>query len=146
MLWSEWAKVFRKHFPEIISEIAEKHELELNSIECQYRCPRGKASIRLADYMAGVSGGQETSNIRITTIHQVKGETHDATLLVSSPDKRGRKGGHWSEWLDNSVDDGEHTRFAYVASSRPRRLLAWAIPETNKDEIAKLIELGFNVL
>lgn len=144
--WSEWAKIFRKKFPGIISEIAEKHELDFNSIELKYQCPRGKAKIQLADYITGISEEQEASNIRITTIHQVKGETHDASLLVSSPDKRGSKGGHWSEWLDNSVDYGEHARFAYVASSRPKRLLAWAIPETNKEGITKLQGLGFKLI
>lgn len=143
MLWSTWSKKFREHFPEISSETAKQHEIELNSITFKYQCPRGKAKIRLADDITGISGKQEASNIRITTIHQVKGETHDATLLVSAPDKRGGKGGHWSEWLDGSVDDGEHTRFAYVASSRPKYLLAWAIPETNRKEIAKLQKLGF---
>lgn len=146
VLWSAWSQVFNRHFREIVSEKAAKHEIDLNGIEFRYRCPRGNASIRLADYMAGISRGQEPSNIRITTIHQVKGETHDATLLVSSPDKRGRKGSHWREWLDESVDDGEHTRFAYVASSRPKRLLAWAIPEINKEGITKLQEFGFAVI
>lgn len=146
VVWSQWSKEFKKHFPKIISEKAEKHEVELSAVEFEYRCPRGNASIRLADYMTGISREQESSNIRITTIHQVKGETHDATLLVSSPDKRGSKGGYWSEWFDKSVDGGEHTRFAYVASSRPRRLLAWAIPENNKEGITKLQELGFVVI
>lgn len=146
VVWSQWSKEFKKHFQSIVSEKAAKHEVELNDIKFDYRCPRGKASMRLAEYMAGISREQESSNIRITTIHQVKGETHDATLLVSSPDKRGGKGGHWSEWFDKSVEDGEHTRFAYVASSRPRRLLAWAIPENNKEGITKLQELGFAVI
>ncbi len=95
--------------------------------------------------MAGVEG-VEFNDIRITTIHQVKGETHDATLLVSSPDRRGGKGGHWSEWLDTSGDDGEYARFAYVASSRPKYLLAWAVPESSDEEIARLQSLGFGLI
>ena len=93
MLWSNWSKKFKEHFPEIISETAKQQEVELNEITFKYQCPRGKAKIRLADYMTGISGGQEASSIRITTIHQVKGETHDATLLVSAQDKRGGKEG-----------------------------------------------------
>ncbi|RWX44630.1 DNA helicase-2; ATP-dependent DNA helicase PcrA [Candidatus Electrothrix aarhusensis] len=143
MLWSNWSKKFREHFPKIISKTAERQEFRLSSITFKYQCPRGKANIRLMDDINGVSEEQEASNIRITTIHQVKGETHDATLLVSSPDKRGGKGGHWSEWLDDSAVEGEHARFAYVASSRPKYLLAWAIPESNKEGIAKLQKLGF---
>ncbi|MDZ7664464.1 MAG: hypothetical protein U5K27_03925 [Desulfotignum sp.] len=97
MLWSQWSKAFNKHFPNIISETAEKYEIKLGQAKLKYRCPRGKTSLLLMDYMPGNFGRQETSGIRITTIHQSKGETHDATLLVSSPAKRGSKGGHWSE-------------------------------------------------
>lgn len=143
LIWSKWSIVFKMHFPEIVLTTAERHELEINDIEFKYQSHRGKASIRLADYMAGISGRHKKSDIRITTIHQVKGETHDATLLVSSLNRSGGHGGYWSEWLDESLNDGEHARFAYVASSRPKRLLAWAIPETDKEGIRKLQELGF---
>jgi len=145
MLWSEWSKAFKREFSEIVSEAAEKQELELINIVCKYRCPNGKASKQLSDYFVGISRGQEAPNIRITTIHQVKGETHDATLLVSSLDSRGGKGGHWSEWLDASVNDGEHARYAYVASSRPKYLLAWAISESDNEGIIRLQELGFEL-
>lgn len=88
--WGQWSKPFKENFSGIVSAAANKHELELEVTEWAYRSPSGKASTKLADYMDGVSNSSETSDIRITTIHQVKGETHDATLLVSSPDRRGQ--------------------------------------------------------
>jgi DNA helicase-2/ATP-dependent DNA helicase PcrA len=82
------------------------------------------------------------SNIRITTIHQVKGETLEAVLVVSAPTQKS-KGGYWRQWLDKTSGDGEHARFAYVASSRPRRLLAWAIPQQDEHLSADLAQIGF---
>ena len=83
------------------------------------------------------------SKIRISTIHNVKGETFDAVLLVSNARKG--KGGNWNEWLEDNKH--ENARFAYVASSRPKYLLAWAIPEPkekDKDKDKRKIEkLGF---
>ena len=64
-------------------------------------------------------------------------------LVVSSKDGRGRKGGFWHDWLDRGTDDGEHARFAYVASSRPRELLAWAIPKLDEGDAERLTDLGF---
>ena len=141
LLWSQWSKEFRESFPKIISENAEKCEIDLNDKDFRFKCPKGKASKKLVNCLAEILGRARSARIRITTIHQVKGETHDATLLVSSSSKG--QGGHWSEWLDSSVDEGEPARFAYVASSRPKNLLAWAIPENDEVGIKKLQELGF---
>jgi DNA helicase-2/ATP-dependent DNA helicase PcrA len=77
------------------------------------------------------------------TIHSVKGKTFDAVLLISSPDRRGAKGGHWTEWLADPHN--EHARFAYVASSRPKYFLTWAIPasERNEQNTERIQKLGF---
>ena len=60
------------------------------------------------------------SALRITTIHNVKGETLEALMLVSSRDK-GTSDGYWTQWLDDPTS--EAARLAYVASSRPRKLI-----------------------
>lgn len=143
---SQWSKSFKTSFPGIVSKAAAKEEIKIEAVPFKYKCPSGMGSVQLAIYLEGISQTLEDSaNIRITTIHQVKGENQGATLLVSSPVKRGGKGGHWSEWLDGSVDDGEHTRFAYVASSRPKHLLAWAIPDSDEKGIKTLQKLGFQL-
>jgi DNA helicase-2/ATP-dependent DNA helicase PcrA len=144
--WSQWSKYFKTSFPYIVYKASKENDIEIETTKFNYKCPSGKASIQLSDYMKEVTQSiKDTVSIRITTIHQVKGENQDATLLVSSPDKRGGKGGHWSEWLDASANDGEHTRFAYVASSRPRFLLAWAISERDAEGIETLRKLGFQL-
>jgi DNA helicase-2/ATP-dependent DNA helicase PcrA len=82
--------------------------------------------------------------IRITTIHDVKGETFDAVMLVSAQDKKGSKTGrYFTEWIDDA-GKMEFVRFAFVASSRPRNLLIWAIPKlSNGSAITKLESFGF---
>jgi len=84
--------------------------------------------------------------LKCSTIHKVKGQTVDAVLVVSSPDRKS-KGGHWSQWLDQSLEDGEYARFAYVASSRPRFLLAWAVrTPTKKADIEGVNGLGLSLM
>ena len=107
------------------------------------RSPDGKShemvSVRINNVI-----DYEDPGIRIATIHNVKGETLDAVMLVSG--HRG-KGGHWKEWLNRDSDGGEYTRFAFVGSSRPKSLLAWAImsPLDGEDE-QKIRDLGFTFI
>ena len=150
--WTVWAECVRKHFSQIVksclpvlrSALPDKlpviDALDGNS----FRVPPKLGGKRVIDTL--IAPKPQTSHIRITTIHSVKGETFDAILLVSSPDRRGGKGGFWMEWLADP--QSEHARFAYVASSRPRKLLAWAIPRSaNSDEnLNKISELGFCIL
>ena len=82
------------------------------------------------------------TQLHFTNIHQVKGETFDGVLVVSSPTKAG-DGGHWHQWLDADPEHAEHNRFAYVASSRPRYFLAWAVPNPTPADEARLVALGF---
>jgi len=88
---------------------------------------------------------EEVDNLRITTIHSVKGETLDAILLVSAPSKQGTPDGHWTQWLEDSTK--EAARLAYVASSRPKHLLAWAIPTPINEPAKKRIsDIGFHII
>lgn len=76
--------------------------------------------------------------------HDVKGESLDAVLIVSSKDKKS-KGGHFEHWISKKSDEKEFVRFAYVASSRPRHLLIWAVPKMkDRSPINEAIKLGFN--
>ncbi|MFO7897038.1 MAG: hypothetical protein R6U84_08905, partial [Candidatus Cloacimonadales bacterium] len=65
-----------------------------------------------------------------------KGQTFESVLLISSLTK-GSNGGHWSHWL---TGDDEQKRLGYVASSRPKKLLIWAIPENDKKEFEKVFK------
>lgn len=82
---------------------------------------------------------QASERRRLATIHEVKGETHDVTMLVSSI-KKG-EASHWKEWIDDP--QAEAARFAYVASSRPRHILIWAVKAVSAPDRKKLFALGF---
>jgi DNA helicase-2/ATP-dependent DNA helicase PcrA len=106
-----------------------------------FKAPAKSTGKRVADSL--VVGASRTHKIAVSTIHSVKGKTFEAVLLVSSPTKSGGKGGHWQEWLQDQKS--EPARFAFVASSRPSRLLAWAIPLSKnlKQDFEKITGLGF---
>ncbi len=139
--WEDWAKCIRTNFAKIVEScfLVLQYDLpEEQFNEIKFNAPRGFGKERVIDKL--IINEERKSSIKITTIHGIKGKTFDAVLLVSSPDARGAKGGHWQEWLKDA--DSEPARFAYVASSRPRKLLAWAVPEGA--DLTKIQQLGFN--
>ena len=150
--WDSWAKCVRMHFGKVVrSQLSILHPGLVGTLSPAldldgktFRVPSNTKSTKVIDTLV-ISAGVNTS-IEVTTIHSVKGKTFDATLLVSSPDARGGQGGHWTEWIEDVKD--EHARFAYVASSRPRALLAWAIPlsERSDEQLHKLQDLGFTMI
>lgn len=96
-------------------------------------------SVRLGK---GVAEQAVVDALRYETIHQVKGETHDATVVVSSLQK-GRHLSNWQEWLADPKSEG--ARFAYVASSRPRHVLIWAVKKLKAADKEMLTQLGFEL-
>ncbi|OBU32370.1 DNA helicase UvrD [Photobacterium kishitanii] len=104
--------------------------------------PRGQAKDLVNKYLLQ----PENTNIsyRKTTIHGSKGETHDVTILISSPDARGSVDSHWTYWLGNS--NSEAARFAYVASSRPKYRLIWAVKRLNLACKKRFEDMGFHVI
>ena len=77
-----------------------------------------------------------------STIHGIKGQTHDATLLVTTQyytlggsKKTGEIGGTDVDYLvKNSTRSEKRRKLLYVAASRPRYLFAWAIPKSKSDK------------
>ncbi len=65
----------------------------------------------------------------VSTIHGVKGCTFDAILLVVN-----MKGKMTSNVINNSPITSEEIRNAYVAMTRPKKILIVAIPNTVKDK------------
>lgn len=137
--WSEWAKAAHEEFFDIANRSRDSICTEVPVFETSpIKSPNGYPSLNVA---ATLSKPRPTScAIRISTIHGVKGETFDAILLVS-PTAKGQ-GGHWKEWLANRNE--EPARFAYVASSRPRYMLAWAVCVPNVEDENKLRAHGFH--
>lgn len=142
--WSIWAKNIRLN----IHLVLEKYKVMLADFDkvfeqCQFRALSGKSNVKVIDTIKDNFVG-ENNNLRTTTIHQVKGETLDAIMVVSSPTRQGTQDGHWSFWLKDPTN--EKARLAYVASSRPKHLLVWAVPEISKSDKQQLKKLGFTII
>lgn len=71
-------------------------------------------------------------NYRLGTVHSVKGETFDATLLILKTKGIGKA--YKTILKENiSISDSEELRIAYVGMTRPRKILMIAVPnEENK--------------
>lgn len=148
--WSAWAPCVRDQFGalaracfHIIEEtltvpIQPFPDLDGNS----FRVPAKIGTDQVEDTL--LPGDARSSSIRITTIHSVKGQTYDAVLVVSASSKQGTIDGHWTQWLENP--QSEAARLSYVASSRPRQLLIWAISQPTKEERKQIKALGFHIL
>lgn len=141
--WGNWAECVRKQFNKTANNYLSILQINNYSFEqngsSNFRAPNGLGREKVIDSLS--SSNVSSTKIKITTIHRAKGKTFDAVLLVSSPDKKGAQGGNWEEWIKDS--NAEPARFSYVASSRPKRLLVWAIPETKY--LSEIERLGFNI-
>ncbi|MGD0090217.1 MAG: ATP-dependent helicase [Planctomycetota bacterium] len=138
--WSSWAGNLRQNLVTVVEQCWGRSPPNTD-VAKDLRAPSGESSNAVQESIS-MSVGTDNSRLRVTTFHKVKGETLDAVLVVSSPDKH-TDGGHWTQWLDHDPANAEHARFAYVASSRPRFLLAWAIPCPTNTDKQRLEALGF---
>jgi len=141
--WVDWAGCVRRQFSQIANNclsILQSVDSPFEQIDGRsFKAPNGLGRKKVIDTL--ILSNESSTKIKITTIHNVKGKTFDAVLLVSSPDAKGAQGGYWEEWLEDV--NAEPARFSYVASSRPKWLLAWAIPETKY--LSEIERLGFNI-
>ena len=145
LTWKSWASLTKKAIRTIPDQPFVPFELVgrldgLRAVHLSAPAGLGKAILQTRLVDRGRKGG---GHFRFSTIHQVKGETHDATILVSSL-QPGPHQSHWKDWLADPAS--EAARFAYVASSRPRHLLIWAVKKLKDDELKILSDLGFNIL
>lgn len=81
--------------------------------------------------------GRRTSikeGILVSTIHGVKGETHDASMVILA--------GGYKSALKNRKTINEKLRVAYVALTRPKILSVLAVPKTDAEEWATRLSVS----
>jgi len=142
LTFSKWAVLVRNYLSILISKLPV--ESYINASDVTVQVERGFGSILVSDNVSQYKSG---SNIRTTTIHDVKGETLDSVMVVSSLDKKS-KGGHWEDWFNPtpiSSDEHEHKRYGYVALSRPKHLLVIATPKLKQNERSSFESKGFKI-
>jgi DNA helicase II / ATP-dependent DNA helicase PcrA len=142
--WSEWASNLKSFLENYWAKLRSPCN-DWSHVKSKIIAPKGHATEQVLETIKA-NRYVYSDKIRMTTIHDVKGETLDAVLVVSSPNNKGIKTGRYFEdWLGGSKDK-EHIRFAYVASSRPKHLLIWAIPKIQNNQfIDKIKSLGFEI-
>jgi len=140
LTWKEWANLFRKNFDTIFALCQGKYndiQIDSSQASSKYNAPRGESAKKVSTTL-GVIEPTLSQQIRITNFHQIKGETKETVMVVSAPTNAGRSEGYWKNWLADK--HSENARFAYVASSRPRKLLVWAIPNPITTEDKNTLE------
>jgi len=143
LTWSKWAGNL-KTFLEVYWVNFRLPITEWVSVKGKIKSPKGSAIKHVADTIKSRQNNY-TEKLRMTTFHDVKGETLDAVLIVSAKNKKS-KGGHFEQWLGIDNHAKEYVRFAYVASSRPKHMLVWAIPKiANNEYLEKIKALGFEI-
>ena len=141
--WTDWCKKFNVIIvvlykqPFVLPEIYEA----LENTSLTVKSPSKKAATCISNYR--LKNHSSNISFRKSTIHGVKGETHDATMLISNATRNGT-GTHWSHWIGDKTS--EAARFAYVASSRPKHVLVWCVKKLNASDQKELESLGFEVL
>jgi DNA helicase-2/ATP-dependent DNA helicase PcrA len=144
--WTAWvrtAKLALRQLPDqgfVPDEIREELQ-ELRGLNLVAQRGEGNKPVSIRLLSQEIQDGAP-EKLRYETIHQVKGETHDVTVVVSSK-TRGKHESHWADWLSDRKS--EAARFAYVASSRPRHMLIWAVKKLKPKERQALAELGFEL-
>jgi hypothetical protein len=93
---------------------------------------------------AEVFGGARDDVLEADVIHRVKGESHDAVLLVAEPATGARDNARlWIEATDTGQVT-EEVRVAYVALTRARRYCAVALPDDcHPDIVDRFVAAGF---
>lgn len=141
---ADWTIALRQSLAAVLAELTDTPHLKpsnlIRNTNGQPRCPA-----RLA------FGSTSEGPIRGRTVHQVKGETRPAVLLVTREAPRGgapevdlllrHLRGDMLRW-----EEREEVRIAFVALTRARRYCALALPEAHLGAaLPELIRAGFAV-
>lgn len=135
--YSQWYNSAKKTVVEIIGENIEDIVGKGVISDITIRTPSGTANkpIEMIDLC-------NNNSVNVETIHSVKGCSYSAVMLVSTPNSLG-KTGYWEKWIN---DKQETTRMAYVASTRPKHLLCWALPKLTDEQRTEIEKIGFTKL
>ncbi|MDT8718884.1 ATP-dependent helicase [Clostridium sp. 19966] len=137
--YGKWYEDARKELPSIIKKNYLKIQ-EYDKIERDFDkifSSRWYIGKNIRDDIFIFSKESKIDNlVKISTVHGAKGCTYDSTLVVSSKTINSESG-HWKKhWIEGTDED---RRIGYVASTRAKFLMIWAVPQLSKEE-RKLIE------
>ncbi|RYE40849.1 MAG: hypothetical protein EOP48_24365 [Sphingobacteriales bacterium] len=105
-----------------------------------FQIPLTKPSEGGEDSVENNSGLFSGITVEFSTIHAVKGQTHDATILLSTQHgtlnaKSGSAPGTDVDYYVKKSTSLNRRKLTYVAASRPKYVFAWAIPNAKLDSL-----------
>lgn len=100
--------------------------LKLNGKQPTIKAPAGSMEGGGDKVMECIAGGH--MKVRVRTVHQAKGETHEETVYYIPPLEKQKCPS--TEWWDGGKPT-EEARVAYVAATRPKKTFVLAIHEEN---------------
>ncbi|NHC43470.1 ATP-dependent helicase, partial [Bacillus sp. MM2020_1] len=132
--YSQWYNMLNKYSSALIQgpykSLSKFDNEERNFSEFpNYRTPNGTAKQKISEYSSVKNIEYPLTN----TIHSVKRKDFDGVMVVSS--QRNSGSGHWKQWIKN---EGEAKRIGYVANTRSKYSLIWAVPTLNKEDKEKI--------
>lgn len=138
--WSDWVAGLRCFLEKQWTSLPSEKE-QWKNVKAKVKAPSQKSDQKVSQTIYPEQN-TVSSQIKITTIHKEKGKTYDAVLLVSAENNKS-EGGCYEQWIGLTENiNKEYIRLGYVASSRPRHLLVWAIKKGSKNK-KSLIDMGF---
>ena len=134
-LGDRWIRSMRTQLASLIEEIGLQCEAKLGHHIKATGLSAAQKTLPLFESV------QEFPEVRQDTIHQVKGESIDAVLVIGSTK-------FWNSMVE-AVQRGDNTedrRLAYVAMTRARHLLVVGLPKAHYDKHSETwVEWGFRV-
>ena len=134
-LGDTWISSMRTQLARLIEEIGLRCDAKLGQHIKATGLPAAQKALPLFESV------HEFPEVRQDTIHQVKGESIDAVLVIGSTK-------FWNSVIAavQSGDNTEDRRLAYVAMTRARHLLVVGLPKGHYDKHSKTwVEWGFRV-
>jgi hypothetical protein len=108
------------------------------------RCNNAEASRPVSSF---VSLPRMADDLTYKVIHQAKGETYDAVMVVCGSGK-GRRSGDIIQWVSpvGTADGADARRTGYVAMTRPRKILVLALPINTSQEVIDELSSNFELI
>lgn len=106
-----------KNFSSLFKQKIKK--LKPTACEDQKKRKKNERDVQMSLFFP--SKRRKTEENSLQTIHSVKGETHDITVLIIPPIGKGKSQCPSDVWWSNSSTDEEEKRIAYVAITRSRQ-------------------------
>ncbi|MGO9566981.1 MAG: UvrD-helicase domain-containing protein [Desulfomonilaceae bacterium] len=97
-----------------------------------------------AEVSAFVRARFTNQGVTFKVIHQAKGETYDAVMVVAGSGTK-RRPGDLSQWLNSNGNFEAERRVGYVAVTRPRRLLVLAVPTDTPDHLVEQLRPYYDI-